>query len=641
MRLAVSNSRAVSRRARSSPSLAYVPASLAFVLLAACSGESPTDPTAPSPTKPALTLTGGAGTPVLPVRPDWDQQVEGVAIGLNNVGQVTGSQLGLVTMDQDYKPFRWSAATGTVKLVGCCDTESGNDINDNGVVVGATQTNALTGARGFVATGTTMTTLSILPSGNPEQSGSAMAINNNGEIVGVSPANGFDLHAVLWNAQGDIQDLGTLGGTNSIAIDINDRSEVIGASQIAGDAATHFFYYNAVNGMIDLETLIGTPITSVVEINAESQIIGTYTTGGGESHAFLYTPGSGLDDLGTLGGTTSVPTGLNDHGDVVGSSTLSDGSTHAFLWTAQDGMEDITALTGVTQVRRLNVNMQTLTGALAPAPRPQVGDLNPRLLQLAVTQSNAPPTPVFTVDCNGLTCVLDATGSLDDKPGLSYSWNLDKFPGGSATGAIVTVTYPHAGTRNVTLTVMDASGVSRSTSRTFDITDTPIAAFTFSCTGLTCTFDSGASSGPVPFDRLWTFDDGQTAFQTVAPVHTFAQPGTYAVNLLLLDENGNQASLTKQVTVTAPAQNQPPVARFTWTCVGQQYPHQCAFDASGSTDDAGIVQYSWNWGNGRSESHARATARNTWKAAGTYTVTLTVTDAAGLTSTTSQQVDVP
>ena len=59
----------------------------------------------------------------------------------------------------------------------------------------------------------------------------------------------------------------------------------------------------------------------------------------------------------------------------------------------------------------------------------------PRLLQLQVTQSNVAPTALFTVECNGLTCVLDASGSLDDKPGLTYSWDLNKYPGGSATGA--------------------------------------------------------------------------------------------------------------------------------------------------------------------------------------------------------------
>ncbi len=80
-------------------------------------------------------------------------------------------------------------------------------------------------------------------------------------------------------------------------------------------------------------------------------------------------------------------------------------------------------------MRRLNDNLQTLTGTAAPA---YIGlpaaPLRPRLVQLQVTQSNAPPTALFTAECNGLTCVLDASGSLDDKPGLTFAWDLNKFP---------------------------------------------------------------------------------------------------------------------------------------------------------------------------------------------------------------------
>ena len=54
-----------------------------------------------------------------------------------------------------------------------------------------------------------------------------------------------------------------------------------------------------------------------------------------------------------------------------------------------------------------------------------------------------------------------------------------------------------------------------------------------------------------------------------------------------------------------PSENKRPVAAFTYSCAGQTNAHQCAFDASGSTDDTGIVSYRWEWGNGRSETQAR------------------------------------
>jgi len=611
----------------------------ALALFAACRGDTLTAPTGRlTPTSPDLTLTGGVGTPIFPTVTLGEFQPTGMAIGLNNAAQVTGVGH-IVSFLDDVKAFRWSTATGAQVITGCCDSMWGNDINDAGVVIGVAQTNSLEGGRGFVAAGSSTAPLSILPGASTEGSAGAVAINNAGQIVGASVAPGFSTHAVLWSPSLVIQDLGTLGGTNSEAIDINDAGQVIGSSQITGNAATHFFLWSG-SGMQDLNTTVNTGITSVVEINAVGQITGTYTTGG-QSHAFLYTPGSGLRDLGTLGGTTSAPTGLNDKGDVVGSSTLSDGSTHAFLWTAAEGMEDITALSGVPEVRRLNDNLQTLTGTAAPSSTgPDIQFLRPRLVQLQVTQSNAPPTALFNAECNGLTCVLDASVSLDDKPGLTYVWDLNKFPGGSATGAKVTVTYPHAGSRTVTLTVTDSHGLKNSISKTLAITAFPIAAFTTTCTGLTCIFDASPSTnnGAPIAERNWDFGDGATAFAyTFVTSHTFAQPGTYNVTLEILGNNFSteRAVITKQVTVTVPPQNLAPIAQFTIFCSNLA----CAFDASNSIDDHGIVSYAWDLNKFPNGSATGVSVTTTYPHSGLRNVTLTVKDAQGLTSSITKQFD--
>ncbi|MCW9015322.1 MAG: PKD domain-containing protein, partial [Kangiellaceae bacterium] len=64
----------------------------------------------------------------------------------------------------------------------------------------------------------------------------------------------------------------------------------------------------------------------------------------------------------------------------------------------------------------------------------------------------------------------------------------------------------------------------------------------------------------------------------------------------------------------------------------------CSFDASGSTDDNGISNYSWNFGDGNTASGV--TANHNYAADGTYTVTLTVTDTANQTDTSSRSVTV-
>ena len=71
-----------------------------------------------------------------------------------------------------------------------------------------------------------------------------------------------------------------------------------------------------------------------------------------------------------------------------------------------------------------------------------------------------------------------------------------------------------------------------------------------------------------------------------------------------------------------PPVNQPPVADFTFGCVNLA----CTF-TDASTDDVGIATRSWNFGDGTPPS---AQPAHTYGAAGTYDVTLTVTDGGGL-----------
>ena len=229
----------------------------------------------------------------------------------------------------------------------------------------------------------------------------------------------------------------------------------------------------------------------MVEINDAGQIIGSYSAPGGQSHAFRYTTGFGLRDLGTLGGLASAPTGLNDKGDVVGSSTLADGSTHAFLWTAGDGMEDITALTGVPKF-----GASTTTCRRSPAPPPRLVPNVTRTVPAARTASGHAVELTAHRDrsrCRATASParLDASSSIDDRPGVTYAWDLNKFPDGSATGQVVTVTYPHLGSAPVILTVTDAGGLT--SSQLADVRPSPTTRSRRSrdsCTGLTCSFDA-------------------------------------------------------------------------------------------------------------------------------------------------------
>ena len=78
-----------------------------------------------------------------------------------------------------------------------------------------------------------------------------------------------------------------------------------------------------------------------------------------------------------------------------------------------------------------------------------------------------------------------------------------------------------------------------------------------------------------------------------------------------------------------------PTAAFTSSCAGLS----CTFDGSGSTSPgSAITGYSWAYGDGASGTGA--TSSHTYAAGGTYPVTLTVTNAAGLTGSVTHQVAV-
>jgi hypothetical protein len=83
-----------------------------------------------------------------------------------------------------------------------------------------------------------------------------------------------------------------------------------------------------------------------------------------------------------------------------------------------------------------------------------------------------------------------------------------------------------------------------------------------------------------------------------------------------------------------PPGNAAPVASFTYSCNRAS----CSFNGSSSTDDAGIASYRWDFGDGPTGSGATTSHGYSTKSNFTVTVTLTVTDVGGLSSSKQQAV---
>jgi parallel beta-helix repeat protein len=162
--------------------------------------------------------------------------------------------------------------------------------------------------------------------------------------------------------------------------------------------------------------------------------------------------------------------------------------------------------------------------------------------------------------------------------------------------------------------------VTADASASTDTDATPIASYRFD-------FGDGSPVvGPQP---------GATA------THTYTAPGSYTVTVTVADTAGLSSTASAAVQALSDVDS-PPIAALTVTPDSGAINLVVTADASASTDtDATpIGSYLFDFGDGSPVvgPQAGASATHTYTAAGTYTVSVTVTDTGGLSSTASRQV---
>ncbi|MES1240365.1 MAG: PKD domain-containing protein [Acidobacteriota bacterium] len=137
----------------------------------------------------------------------------------------------------------------------------------------------------------------------------------------------------------------------------------------------------------------------------------------------------------------------------------------------------------------------------------------------------------------------DAAGNLTPIPGATFPFNV--------TGSGQQVALPASPCHAYDLVLkVTQTAISNSTCVP------PVPRFTFTCSGLSCSFDaSGSTDDQGIASYSWSFGDS-TSGSGVTTSHTFPNTGAYAVALTVTDTSGLQASTSKKVSVT----NEIPVA---------------------------------------------------------------------------------
>jgi probable HAF family extracellular repeat protein len=221
-------------------------------------------------------------------------------------------------------------------------------INERGQVIGISYTSStpnpvITGCSAGGAAGGTM-----LPSQDPflwengqmidlgtlgGTCGFPSSLNNRGQVVGNSDLAGdVTSYPFLWEKTTGMQNLGTLGGSFAGAEMINDSGEVVGGSALTGDNQTDAFLWDG--KMHDLGALNG--CSWAFAINSQKQVVGNWGEHGCQQGAFLWENGGPMVDLNTLvlsttGLSVAGAIEINDRGEIVGSATDVNGNFYVML----------------------------------------------------------------------------------------------------------------------------------------------------------------------------------------------------------------------------------------------------------------------------------------------------------------------
>jgi probable HAF family extracellular repeat protein len=167
--------------------------------------------------------------------------------------------------------------------------------------------------------------------------GAALDINSRGQIVGFAETATPDrscpaaqilrVKPVLWE-KGKVQELPTIPGFPiGAAIAINDKGEVVGVSGDCDFVFVHILLWH--NGTVTELDLPGTS-PAPGDINNRGQVVGIAGLPGGG--AFLWQNGV-ITDLGALpGDVISIASGINNQGQVAGQSCDINDNCSMFLW---------------------------------------------------------------------------------------------------------------------------------------------------------------------------------------------------------------------------------------------------------------------------------------------------------------------
>ncbi len=249
---------------------------------------------------------------------------------------------------------------------------------------------------------------------------------------------------------------------------------------------------------------------------------------------------------------------------------------------------------------------------------------------LLANDSDVDGSAVLTVGGYDAVSVLGATVTVNADGSFSYDPRDAAALKALAASGTVTDTFDY--------TVTDEHGATATAMVTVAVGDIdPVAGFTASATEgvepLVVNFIDTSESYDDIVSWTWDFGNGQAMSGTEKNPEgiTYAQEGTYTVTLTVREADGDQSTATMDIIVS----DSDPVAAFSPDESSGAEPFTVTFYNQTTSND-GITSYVWDFGDGSTTTMTTAdSVEHTYPLEGSYTVTLTVSEADGDSDTAS------
>jgi len=312
---------------------------------------------------------------------------------------------------------------------------------------------------------------------------------------------------------------------------------------------------------------------------------------------------------------TKKTTGTNIvGGPYIGGNFWGKPDSTGFSNTATDADGD-----GISDSAYKNITGSIYSDNLPLVTASKSGTLKPvAAFSASPTSGNAPLNVIFT----------------DSSTGSPTSWKWNFGDGATSTEQNPAHTYSTQGNYTVALTVSNSAGNNTVTKTGYITVGTtsskPVVSFWGSPrignAPLSVTFKDNTSGSPTAWN--WSFGDG--TFSTVQnPKHTYSAAGNYIVKLTATNAAGNSTLTKWNYIIVTGTSSQTPTAAFSASPSSGNTPLSVTF-----TDSSTGSPTAWNWNFGDGTSSAVQNPVHTYSTAGSYSVTLEVSNSAGSNTTT-------